>query len=122
MHVKKVELFPERFPTIEYYPFNLDLFHQTRGIAFNSPVTFFIGENGTGKSTLLEAIAHKCNIHIWRHDVKTRFETNPYEEQLYRFINIKWTNGSVPGSFFGSDVFRDFTQYLDEWAEADLCY
>lgn len=119
MHVKKVELFPESFPTIEYYPFNLDLFYQTRDIEFNSPVTFFIGENGTGKSTLLEAIAHKCNIHIWRHEVKTRFETNPYEEQLYRFINIEWTNGSVPGSFFGSDVFRDFSQYLDEWAEAD---
>ena len=26
-------------------------------IKFDSPVTFFIGENGTGKSTLLEAIA-----------------------------------------------------------------
>lgn len=28
-----------------------------RGIAFNAPVTFFVGENGTGKSTVLESIA-----------------------------------------------------------------
>ena len=119
MHVKKILLFPEKYPTKKHYPFNLDLFHQTRNIPFNSPVTFFIGENGTGKSTLLEAIAHRCNIHIWRHNVKIRFEANPYEEQLYKFINVEWTNGSVPGSYFGSDVFRDFTQYLDEWAEAD---
>ena len=26
-------------------------------LAFEKPVTFFVGENGTGKSTLLEAIA-----------------------------------------------------------------
>ena len=26
-------------------------------LSFSSPVTFFVGENGTGKSTLLEAIA-----------------------------------------------------------------
>ena len=26
-------------------------------LAFHSPITFFVGENGTGKSTLLEAMA-----------------------------------------------------------------
>ena len=25
----------------------------------------------------------------------------------------------VPGSFFGSDIFRDFTNILDEWAASD---
>ncbi len=28
-----------------------------RTLVFHRPVTFFVGENGTGKSTLLEAIA-----------------------------------------------------------------
>ena len=28
-----------------------------RPLVFHRPVTFFVGENGTGKSTLLEAIA-----------------------------------------------------------------
>ena len=38
------------------YPFNLPI---VRGldIEFASPVTFFVGENGTGKSTVIEAIA-----------------------------------------------------------------
>ena len=119
MHLKKVTLFPEKFPDKQRYPFNLALFQKTENIPFPSPVTFFIGENGAGKTTLLEALAHKCGIHIWRDPIKTRFEVNPFEEDLYRFIKVQWTNGAVPGSFFGSDVFRDFARYLDEWAVAD---
>jgi predicted ATPase len=40
----------------EEYPFSLPI---VRGldIEFTSPVTFFVGENGTGKSTVIEAIA-----------------------------------------------------------------
>jgi predicted ATPase len=45
------------------YPFNLAL---TRGldIEFTSPVTFFVGENGTGKSTVIEAIAALCRLPV----------------------------------------------------------
>ena len=119
MHLKSITLCPEKYPTTERYPFNQPLLRQTRSIEFHSPVTFFVGENGAGKSTLLEALSHKCGIHIWRGVERNRYEVNPYEEQLYRYINIEWTNGKVPGSFFASDIFRHFTQSLDEWAVAD---
>jgi predicted ATPase len=119
MHLKKVSLKSERYPDRNVYPFNLPLFNKPFEIVFDLPVTFFIGENGTGKSTLLEAIAIKCSIHIWRNEPKTRFENNPYEKELYRFIDIGWVNGPVSGSFFGSATFKDFSQYLDEWAAAD---
>jgi len=66
VHLKKVTFFQERYPTREHYPFNLEVFCQTQRVVFNSPVTFFVGENGTGKSTLLEALSRKCRIHIWR--------------------------------------------------------
>ena len=119
MHLKKLFILSDKFPDREHYPFNLKLFQRTGDILFESPVTFFIGENGTGKSTLLEALAHRCGIHIWRDVIKTRLEVNPYEEELYRFITLEWANGAVPGSFFGSEIFRDFARYLDEWAVAD---
>ena len=118
MHLKRVTLRPDRYPTRDCYPFNLDVFHQTKSIAFSSPVTFFVGENGTGKSTLLKAICRKCGIHIWRDEGRTRFENNRYEEDLYRTIDIEWTDGSVPGSFFASEIFQNFAQLLDEWAAA----
>ena len=118
MHLTRVTLLSDQFPTKEGYPFNLDIFQRTNGITFHSPVTFFIGENGTGKSTLLEALSHTCGIHIWSGMERKRFEMNPYEEALYRFIAVEWTDGVVPGSFFSSGIFRNFAQSLDEWAAA----
>ncbi len=118
MHIKTVTLFPEKYPTKEHYPFNLPVFHHTRTVTFKSPVTFFVGENGTGKSTLLEALAHKCNIYIWRWLERTRFHVNRYERALHQFIDVEWTDSSVPGSFFASEIFRHFAESLDEWAAA----
>ena len=118
MHLNKVSLFPEKYPKTDRYPFNLEIFHETESVEFFTPITFFSGENGTGKSTLLKAIAHRCGIYIWQNCDRRRFEHNPYEELLYRFIDIEWTSGAVQGSFFGSDIFSDFTRLLDEWAAA----
>jgi len=119
MHIKRVNLCPEKFPTTEHYPFNLKIFHETKGLSFDSPVTFFAGENGTGKSTLLEAITHKCGIYIWGCIERKRLKVNLYEQRLYEAIDVEWTDGPVHGSFFASQVFRNFAQILDEWAVSD---
>jgi predicted ATPase len=119
MHLKSVKVFPERFPTNKYYPFNLQTFHHTRDLDLNSPVIFFVGENGTGKSTLLEAIAQKSGIHMWQSTEGVRFDANPYEKMLYRYIAIEWMDGYVAGSFFSGEMFRDFSRFLDDWAVRD---
>ena len=118
MHIKSVTLFPGKYPTTKHYPFNLPAFHHTRSITFRSRVTFFVGENGTGKSTLLEALSYTCGIHIWRGVERTRYQVNPYEKELHKYISVEWTDGVVPGSFFASEIFRYFAESLDEWAAA----
>jgi len=119
MHLSLVKVYPEKFPTRNCYPFNLKVFQQPTTINLHSPVTFFIGENGTGKSTLLEAIADKCRFYAWQGTEKTRFDRSPYEKDFYKVIALKWTAGSVPGSFFSSQIFRNFAKVLDEWATTD---
>jgi predicted ATPase len=116
MHLKNITLFPEKYPTQDNYPFNLPIFQKTSRIGFRAPVTFFVGENGTGKSTLLKAICKKCGVPIWQALGGARYKPNPYEKALYLFVGVEWTDGRVPGSFFASEIFKDFAQYLDEWA------
>jgi predicted ATPase len=82
-------------------------------------VTFFVGENGTGKSTLLQAISHRCGIYIWRGERRARFQYNPYETQFYKGIEVAWAQNTVPGSFFASEIFNNFAQIVDEWATMD---
>ena len=119
MHLKCVRLFPEQYPTNQRYPFNQPIFQQTTQLIFSKPITFFVGENGTGKSTLLQAMCRKCDIHIWHGIDRPRAQVNPYEEMLYRYVTVEWANGKVPGSFFASDLFQHFAQLLDEWATDD---
>jgi predicted ATPase len=116
MHLKQIKLLPETYPIEDQYPFNLSIFRITGSLEFTTPVAFFVGENGTGKSTLLRAIAMKCGIHIWEGMERTRAHHNPYEREMHNYITVEWTNGLVPGSFFASEIFRNFAVNLDEWA------
>lgn len=120
MHLKKVTLNPDKYPTRDHYPFNLDLFQKTPSITLDTPVTFFVGENGSGKSTLMDAITRKCGIYIWQGILRPRYNASPYENDLYQTISIEWANGRrVNGSFFGSDIFNNFARILDEWLTMD---
>jgi predicted ATPase len=119
IHLQKIWIIPEKYPTKSLYPFNLKIFQITQSLTFQTPVAFFVGENGSGKSTLLRAICQRCGIHIWEETERRRFQHNPYENELHRAIDIEWTDGAVPGSYFGSQIFQNFAQFLDEWAVAD---
>lgn len=118
-HIRSVTLHHPQYPSQHHYPFSLPLFNQTDSLLFELPVTFFVGENGTGKSTLLEALALACDTHIWRKSEGTRYQYNPYEKQLYKYLSVEWANGKVPGSYFGSEIFNDFRKTVDNWAASD---
>lgn len=119
MHLQKITVKTGEFPTREFYPFNLPLIQNLGTIEFTKPVTFFAGDNGSGKSTLLEAITESCGIYIWQGVIRERYKFNPYEKALQRYLSANWSDGWVPGSFFGASIFRNFAQLLDEWAASD---
>jgi len=119
VHLKKITIDAQKFPTREQYPFNLDIFIQTQTIPLDLPVSFFVGENGSGKSTLLKAIAQRCGIHIWSGIKTARFQKSPYEDELYHAVSVEWKDGEVPGSFFASQIFQNFSRALDMWAQTD---
>lgn len=119
MHLKSVRVNHSLFPTTDSYPFNLSLLQQTSMLDLNYPVIIFTGENGSGKSTLLKALCMRCGIHIWEGMSRTRYEVNQFENALHQALDITWNDGSVPGSFFSPELFRNFSQLVDEWASSN---
>jgi predicted ATPase len=119
MHITSATLHPERFPDSTAYPFNLPLFRNTKRIDFKSNVTFFAGENGSGKSTLLKAMCRKCGIHIWAEDCWSRANYNPYENSLFQYLDIVWTQDVKPGAFFSAETYEHMTSMIDVWASTD---
>jgi predicted ATPase len=119
MHLAKLTIHSDRFPDKTTYPFRVPLFQNTKDVVFTSNVIFFSGENGSGKSTLLRAIAKKCGIHIWAEECWTRAHYNQYEEQLFQYVDISWTKGTVPGAFFSAETYDHMSRMIDLWASGD---
>jgi predicted ATPase len=119
MHLIKVRISSQNYPTGRCYPFNIPVLRETSELTFRRPITFFVGENGSGKSTLLEAITRKCGIYIWDKPRRHVAHNNPYETRLADYVTVTWANGSVPGSLFRAETFRDFADFLDDIALCD---
>jgi len=62
VYLERITLIAERVSSDEY-PFHLPAI-RTLDITFSSDVTFFVGENGTGKTTVIEAIAALCRLPV----------------------------------------------------------
>lgn len=62
-YLQRLELDPSSVGSWTDYPFHLPFVRKLR-LEFATPVTFFVGENGSGKSTILEAIADVCRLPI----------------------------------------------------------
>src|SRR6202012_6115440 len=56
-YLKRIWIYPERIPDREAYPFCLPFLHDDFSLSFDRAITIIAGENGTGKSTLLEGVA-----------------------------------------------------------------
>ena len=117
-HVRAFRFLSERYPVRDAYPFDVAALRCTPSIDLSAPVTFFVGENGTGKSTVLEAIARRAGIHIWT-DPPPSLERNPWRDRLHEFTELEWTGKRVPGSFFSSRIFQNFAEAVDDFAKGD---
>lgn len=75
------------------YPFTLPVVRQlarTGGLALDPGVTFLVGDNGTGKSTLVEAIAVAAGFNAEGGSQSFRFATRATESSLGDHLVLRW--------------------------------
>jgi predicted ATPase len=101
------------------YPFCLPLVQNTKFIPLSTPITFFIGENGSGKSTILEAIAHNVGFGSEGGSKNINFQTsNAAQATLGDYMTLSWNYKPRDGYFFRAESFFNVASYLDTLVDA----
>lgn len=89
LFVKRVALVrPEDGEERTAYPFDLPAVRLLGERSFKAPVTVFVGENGMGKSTLLEAIAVHLGMNAEGGGRNLRFATKATHSELHRALRV----------------------------------
>lgn len=101
----------------EKYPFNIPALKDTQSINMDSNVVFLVGENGTGKSTLLEAVAFKCGFATIGGGREPILEDSRGDFSLSNIMTLSWFPKVLNGFFLRSESFFNFANYLDFLAE-----
>ncbi len=87
---------------------------ETNGLIFNSPVTFFVGENGTGKSTLLEGIAVAYGFNAEGGSKNFNFSTNNTHSELWEHLALGKTGYAKDGFFLRAESLYNVATNIDE--------
>jgi predicted ATPase len=76
------------------------------------PVTFFVGENGSGKSTVLEAIAAAARLPTVGSDDVQSDGTLAAQRELAEALQLVWSRRTKRGFFLRAEDFFGFTKRL----------
>jgi predicted ATPase len=82
------------------YPFNIPAFKNMQRLAFHPRVTYIIGENGTGKSTLIEALAINLGFNAEGGSKNFNFSTQNSHSDLHANIQITKSHRRLKDGFF----------------------
>ena len=103
------------------YPFSLPAVRSLSKLSLSAPVTFFVGENGTGKSTLLEAIAVNSGFNAEGGSRNFNFSTVQTHSGLYEHITlIKGPYRPKDGFFLRAESFYNVSSEIERLSEDGL--
>lgn len=95
-----VTLRRETIPDAGAYPFSLPALRGLGTLPLDPAVTFLVGENGTGKSTLIEAIAVACGFNAEGGSRNFRFGTRESHSVLHQHLRVARGVRRPKGGFF----------------------
>ncbi|MCA6109016.1 AAA family ATPase [Bradyrhizobium cenepequi] len=123
-YLKRIWLDPTRITDRDAYPFCLPLLRDDFELRFDRAITIIVGENGTGKSTLLEGIAALAGFDgagggkgYMPVDHCDALEVMGGE--LATALRASWLPKITKGWFFRAESFFSVARYLDKSARED---
>jgi len=99
-YLRRVELNRADVDSFAEYPFCIPAVRNLRTLDLHPKVTYFVGDNGTGKSTLLEAIAVKCGFNAEGGGKNLLFSTRATHSELYEHLRLAKGIGKPDDGFF----------------------
>jgi predicted ATPase len=121
--LKRLTLLRDRVDDWNAYPFSVPTIRAIDKLEFKSRVCFFAGENGTGKSTLLEAIA--AHYGFGREGGTRNFSnsstaSNYSVEPLVKALRLSFDKRTGAGYFLRAESFFNAASYIDELGVAEF--
>jgi predicted ATPase len=85
------------------FPFFLPAIRTLSTLDLSAPITLFAGDNGTGKSTLLEALAISAEVYAIGMDAPADDPTLAPQQALARTLRLAWSRRTRRGFFMRSE-------------------
>jgi len=114
--LKRITLLRERVDDWSGYPFSVAVIGCLEELTLGSRICFFAGENGTGKSTLLEAIA--AHYGFGREGGNRNFfndstESNHSIDPLVKALRLSFDRRTGSGFFLRAESFFNSASHID---------
>jgi predicted ATPase len=116
LRLKTVKLLRESVVRWDEYPFNIPPIASLDALKITGRICFFVGENGTGKSTLMEAIAAHYGFGREGGSRNFSFETTPSLrsiDSLVRALRVGFTNRTGSGFYLRAESFFNVASSVD---------
>lgn len=101
------------------WPMSLPAVQQLEALKFHPKVTYLVGENGTGKSTLIEALAMACGFNPEGGTRHTRFSTADATSRLGHCVRVARRQHALDGFFLRAESFFNLATKIDELNQGD---
>lgn len=98
--IDKVLLDRSRIRDPQHYAYKIPALRDFSQLALHDNVTFLVGENGSGKSTFLEAIAVACGLNPEGGSRNVVFSTRSSHSDLHHALQLSKYHGLIPDAWF----------------------